>query len=244
MVHSLIDNTYSQTQASAVFPLFTLPKKASCIPISRQDGLSTHRIFQRKNTLYYSGDVFEGIYMLKSGSAKALVFSSTGEEHVVNFFLPGDIIGIEGFSQQQHQHTLVFLETSSVVLFKEAEIYQLLKTSDDFRRNLLMQMSSALILEEQRQLASKQKSSKQRIAEFLLTYSSRLQSSGLNNDAFTLSMSRTDIANHNGMAIETASRVFKQLQQDKLILVNNRFVHILNPMGLRHVLINGLTALD
>lgn len=209
---------------------------SACAPIKESLSLSSHRIFHRKETLYCTGDVFEGIYILKSGSAKSVIHSKGGDEYVANFYLPGDIMGIEGFSQHSYQHTLEFLETSSVVLFKEAEIHHLIKTSDKFRNDLLQQMGSALLLEEERQLARREYSSKQRVAKFLLAYANRLKASGLCHETFRLTMSRTDIANHTGMVIETASRIFKQLQQDNLIFVKHRNVHMLDELGLRRSL--------
>jgi CRP/FNR family transcriptional regulator len=186
--------------------------------------------------LYSAGDLFDGIYILRSGSAKSVIHSSDGEQYVGNFLLPGDILGLDGFSQHRYQSSVLFLETSSVVFYKEADIHKLIQTSEIFRTDLLQQMSTALVLEEERQLARREFSSKQRVAAFLLSYSQRLKSCGLSHKAFTLSMSRTDIADHTGMVIETVSRAFKQLQQANFIAFKHRDLSIVNEAGLKGLL--------
>lgn len=231
MSHPVVNRSHYQTQIHADLPYWD--KSMQMESASR---FRSHRIFQKKETLYSAGNFFDGIYMLKSGSAKSVIYSSDGEEYVASFFLPGDIMGIDGFSQHSYQHTLMFLETSSVVLFKEAEIHHLIKTSEFFRTDLLQQMSRAILLEEERQLSRKEQTSKQRVVDFLLNYTKRLKSCGLSHKEFTLSMSRTDIANHTGMVIETVSRIFKQLQQSHLISFQHRNLKIIDDLGLRRLL--------
>jgi len=101
----------------------------------------SHRTYQRNDGLYCAGEVFKGIYQLRSGSAKASVCSLSGDEHIVEFHYPGDIIGIDGFDNNNYNQNILFLETSSVVCIREPEIKYLLQTSDDFRRTLLQAMS-------------------------------------------------------------------------------------------------------
>lgn len=51
---------------------------------------------------------------------------------------------------------------------------------------------------------------------------------GLSGNEFTLNMTRSDIANYLGMAIETVSRVFASFQQRNIIAVQLRHLSILD----------------
>ncbi|WP_371195930.1 Crp/Fnr family transcriptional regulator [Glaciecola sp. SC05] len=232
MNHAVIERKQENKQQIHT-ALTSLNRHVQCEPTVN---FCSHKIFQKKDALYRAGDRFDGIYMLRSGSAKSVIHSSDGEQYVGNFLLPGDLIGLDGFSQHSYKCSVVFLETSSVVFYKEADIYKLLQNSDVFRTDLLQQMSTALVLEEERQLARREFSSKQRVAAFLLNYAQRLKSCDLSHEAFTLTMSRTDIANHTGMVIETVSRVFRQLEQENLIAFKHRYLRIVNKAGLQELL--------
>jgi CRP/FNR family transcriptional regulator len=231
MTYSLSENTFEKANTHISFPFAD-----NCIQVKSLSDSRSHKTFRKKDYLYCASDLFEGLYTLKSGSAKAVIYSAEGEEYVANFFLPGDIIGLDGFSQSQYKQSVVFLETSSVVLYKESEIHHLLQNSAFFRNDLLQQMSKAIVLEEERQLSRREQSSKQRVVEFLLNYSKRLKDCGLRYESFTLNMSRTDIASHTGMVIETVSRILKQLQQQELISLEHRDIDIIDETGLHEVL--------
>jgi CRP/FNR family transcriptional regulator len=56
---------------------------------------------------------------------------------------------------------------------------------------------------------------------------------GLSGREFMLSMTRTDIANYLGMAIETVSRIFAGFQQRNIIAVQLRYLSILDFASLK-----------
>jgi len=73
----------------------------------------------------------------------------------------------------------------------------------------------------------------ERLAMFLIGLSQRYGARGLSDLRFQLSMSRHDIANYLGMAPETISRQFKKMQDQGLILINNREITIIDLTKLR-----------
>jgi len=82
-----------------------------------------------------------------------------------------------------------------------------------------------------------------RLASFLINLSERYQARGFSSTEFNLSMSRNDIANLLGMAVETVSRLFTQFQEQGLLLVERKHIEILDYPGLR-VLNNNCGNLD
>lgn len=188
----------------------------------------THRVFHRKDNLFCAGDHFEGVYILRSGSAKSYILSRDGEEHITKFHYPGDIVGVDGFDKKAHRQTLSFLETSSVCFIKESEINNLLQTSPDFRHGLLQSMSHTLACDGAMMMCLSTYSSEQKVARFLLDLSLGFSERGLSGSEFILSMTRTDIANYLGMAIETVSRIFASLQLRGIIRVQLRSLTIVD----------------
>ena len=67
-----------------------------------------------------------------------------------------------------------------------------------------------------------------RLASVLLTLSERFATRGFSANDFNLSMSRGDIANMLGLAVETVSRLFSHFQEEGLIKVERKHVQILD----------------
>ena len=79
------------------------------------------------------------------------------------------------------------------------------------------------------------KSAEERLASLLMSLSLRLQQRGFSAREFHLSMSRNDIGNYLGLAVETVSRLFTRFQQIGLITVNNKHVRIEDLAALREI---------
>jgi CRP/FNR family transcriptional regulator len=195
--------------------------------------INSHRVFHARQSLFFAGETFEGLYILRSGSAKSFITSVDGGEHITKFFYPGDLLGIDGFHRHIYMENVLFLETSSVCLVKESDLNSLVKTSDDFRNCMLRSMTHRLINDSAMMKCLSSCSSEQKVVRFILELSKQFSSNGLSGTEFSLSMTRTDIANYMGMALETVSRVFASFQRKQLIRVHNRQVSILDIDALR-----------
>ena len=62
--------------------------------------------------------------------------------------------------------------------------------------------------------------------------SARFRARGFSANQFRLSMSRNEIGNYLGLAVETVSRVFTRLQTDELLIAEGKEVNILDPIKL------------
>jgi CRP/FNR family transcriptional regulator len=188
----------------------------------------SHKVFHKSDILYYAGQTFDAIYILRSGSAKSSVLANSGHEQINRFHYPGNLIGFDGFDNGTHAQTLKFLETSSVCCIGLVELDNAMATSASIRLNLLKGMSHALNDEDKFLMSLNNMNSAQRLSSFLLDLSARFEKRGLSSNVFDLSMTRVDIANYLGMAIETVSRLLTQLKNEQVIKVNKRRVSIVD----------------
>ncbi|MCO3832267.1 transcriptional regulator, partial [Pseudomonas aeruginosa] len=62
--------------------------------------------------------------------------------------------------------------------------------------------------------------------------SARFRARGFSAQQFRLAMSRNEIGNYLGLAVETVSRVFTRFQQNGLISAEGKEVHILDSIEL------------
>ena len=197
---------------------------------------NSHRVFHVRQALLSAGELFKGLYILRSGSAKAFITSADGVECITKFFFPGDLLGIDGFDEHVHNQNIVFLETSSVCFIKEFDVYNLVRNSDDFCTSLFKSMSHSLSCDSLMMMCLSSCSSEQKVAHFILELADNFTSQGLSGKEFRLSMTRTDIANYLGMALETVCRVLASFQLKQVISVSNRHLIILDARVLNQIL--------
>ncbi|MBD3646832.1 MAG: cyclic nucleotide-binding domain-containing protein, partial [Pseudomonadales bacterium] len=54
----------------------------------------------RNETVFEAGDAFRSLYAVRSGAVKAYSIDQEGEEHVIGFYLPGEIFGLDAVDGQ------------------------------------------------------------------------------------------------------------------------------------------------
>ncbi|MNN14752.1 Transcriptional activator protein Anr [compost metagenome] len=100
------------------------------------------------------------------------------------------------------------------------------------RRQLLRVMSREIRDDQQMMLLLSKKTADERIATFLVNLSARFRARGFSAHQFRLAMSRNEIGNYLGLAVETVSRVFTRFQQNGLINADGKEVRILDSIEL------------
>lgn len=197
--------------------------------LDRFDGLlSTPPPLHRGEHLFRQAQKLSALYLLRSGSLKSYISSNDGEEQVVGFFLPGDLIGLDGLGEHRHTSSAVALETSSVCELPIAELGELCQRVPALQEEML-QAASVEIAEDHNLLQMlAQRGAEERLICFLLSLGRRYRLLGLSRTEFNLSMTRYDIANFLGLAAETVSRVFTSFERAGLLVVDRRHVRILD----------------
>ncbi|MCG8317460.1 MAG: helix-turn-helix domain-containing protein, partial [Pseudomonadales bacterium] len=102
-------------------------------------------------------------------------------------------------------------------------------------------MSQEIQADQQLIMLLSKKSAEERIAALLLSIATRHHKRGLSSSSFRLPMSRNDIGNFLGLAVETVSRVFTRLQKQGVISVEGKEIEILDNKQLCHIS-NGMPA--
>ena len=192
------------------------------------------RTIQRGEHLFRSGDPFHCVMALRTGAVKTYSLSSDGSEQVTSFYLPGELLGLGGIVDGTHCSCAVALETVSVCEIPFARLEELAQQIPSLQHHLFRLLSAETCAERQLHQILGRKSADERLAAFLVALSARHRRRGLSASRFRLPMSRYDIGNYLGMAVETVSRVFTRFQQQGLLQVDGREVTILDREGLSH----------
>ncbi len=178
-------------------------------------------------TPFHQGDKFEAIYAIRSGSVKTYTIADDGSEQITGFHLPGELVGLDAISEDNHPCTAKALETTSYCEIPFHQLEDLSGELPSLRHQLLKIMSKEITHDANLLMLLGKKTADERLASLLLSLSSRLSNRGFSATEFNLSMSRNDIANYLGLAVETVSRLFTRFQDQGLVKVDGKFVQIL-----------------
>ena len=189
----------------------------------------------KNDFLYRDGDKTEAIYAVRSGCVKTMVESANGDEQIVSFHFPGELLGLDGFSSNLHTCNAQALETSSVCEFPIDQLDSLCHELPGLQKQMRQIMGKEVNNDHKLLLLLGKMTAEERLASFLLNMSARMGERHWKEDEFNLSMPRQDIANYLGMAVETVSRLFAAFQNETMIEVDRRRIIILDMEGLKKI---------
>ena len=125
------------------------------------------------------------------------------------------------------------LATASVCEIPYASLEVMCHTLPGLNRQMMRIVSKEVSEDQSMLLLLGKRTAEERLAAFLLSMSSRYHSRGLSPSEFNLPMSRQDIGNYLGLAIETVSRLFASFQKNRLLTVNRRQIVLTDMPRLR-----------
>lgn len=171
--------------------------------------------------LFRAGRPARAVYGVRQGTLKTVRISADGDERVVAFHLPGDIVGLEALSTGRHSSDVIALEPSALCELPLTRLHGWLAEMPDVARSMLQLLSSA-ITEAWNRPELTRGAVWQRVEGFIGDLSTRLEKRGLDGRHLWLSMSRADIASYLDLRIETISRTLRRLRDSNRIDVQGR----------------------
>ena len=183
--------------------------------------------------LYRSGDPFSSFFAVKSGSLKTVFTSLDGEEQIVGFHLPGELVGLDGLNTQTHTCDCIALERTSVCELPSQRMEDLCRRYSGLHREMHSIIGRTISEDQSMLLLLARRTAEERLASFIVSLSQRSQMRGGSPNEFDLPMSMRDIANYLGLAPETLSRLVKKFEQSGIAEIDRRRVVVKSPDKLR-----------
>mgnify|MGYP001340704560 CR=1 FL=1 len=176
----------------------------------------------RGAVLYHAGQPARSIYAVRSGTLKTFTVSSSGEEIVAGFHLPGELIGLEALSQRRRDDFAVALEAVEYCEIRVHEMLRWLPKIASLQRDLPAVVAGRLTAERRQASVHNRLEARRRVAAFIADLASRSARGPVAGGELKLGMDRRDIANYLGMTIETVSRSLHRLQNEGLLKVHGK----------------------
>ena len=250
------DNTFMRPEPANIAPPasgFDLPRfrttcstcslRELCLPVglsaddmARLDELVLlRRPVKRGDYLFRACDPFDSLYAVRTGFFKTKVLLEDGREQVTGFQMTGELIGLDGIGTERHTCDAVALENSEVCVIPFARLEHLSREMEVLQHHFHKVMSREIVREHGVMMLLGSMRAEERLAAFLLNLSQRMMARGFSPHEFNLRMTRDEIGSYLGLKLETVSRVLSRFQDDALIAVAQKNIHIKDAIGLRRI---------
>ena len=193
------------------------------------------RSVKRGDSVYRAGETFSALYAVRSGFFKTRLTVGDGRDQVTGFYMAGELLGMDGISQERHNCDAVALEDSEICMIPYARLETLSQEVKSLQRHFHKIMSREIVRENGVMMLLGTMRAEERLAAFLLNISQRLQLRGYSALEFNLRMTREEIGSYVGLKLETVSRLFSRFHAEGLIEVEQRRVRIRDIEGLRAI---------
>lgn len=172
-------------------------------------------------TLFHAGDEARWLYEVVEGVLKLWTTTPDGQLLILDFLVPGDVVGLELSSV--HPHTAEAVGRTIVrPILRSQMLVAMLENSGP--ADALGELARRRDLASQRHLSLLGlHHSSQRLAGFIAFMAERMWGDSRSSGMITLPMLQRDIARHLSMAPETLCRSLRQLSDRRLIRQHQRF---------------------
>lgn len=176
----------------------------------------------RQEVLYLHGDTCEALYVVENGTFKSYLIDADGDVQITGFRFTGELLGLDALHDGKYHCTAIALEPSYVFRLPTGRLGEIAQTVPGLERELLRLMSHRIREDEEHILLIAQKSAAERLATYLLYLHRHEQRSAATPPRLYLPMTRKDLADYLGLAVETVSRQLHELAQEGVISIVDR----------------------
>jgi CRP-like cAMP-binding protein len=164
--------------------------------------------YEAGESVYRCNDPIEYWYRVVRGAARKSALSGDGRRHIVDFMLPGDFFGL---ARPRHFCVEALFPGTLIARYPRVSVERLADCDPLIARNIRELAFEAIARLQGRMVILSRSKALERVSSFLLEMVDRSRISP--SHAVFLPMSRYDIADYLGLAVETVSRALTELRQ-------------------------------
>jgi len=210
-------------------PAFAPAASRDALDLLEQFGVTV--TVPREREIHGQGDDAKYCYRVLSGCVRMVNLMEDGRRQIGEFLMAGDVFGFDALSTYDFAAEAV----SDVVLrrYPRRMVDAFAENNMALARRLRGMTSVSLRLAHTRLVSLGRKTASERIASFLIEMTERLPQGRA--DVVDLPMSRTDMADHLGLTIETVCRVLAHLRKEGTIVIDRSSITIRDGVALQQM---------
>lgn len=192
-------------------------------------------MYKKGSVLFHEGAYPTGVFCIQKGKVKVTVLGDFGKEQIVRLAKPGDLLGYRAvLGGDKLSASATTLENSFICFIPKDDFIQMIKESPNFALDMLRVLSQDVKRSDETICHMAQKPVRERTAEALVLL---METYGFAADGRTIdvSLTREELANIIGTAMETAVRFLNEFKKDHIIDLIGKQIVVLNKNELLHL---------
>lgn len=189
------------------------------------------KTYKKKDLIYIEGSIPNYLYLLQTGKVKTFRAHEHGKELIISLLKDGDFFGYTTLlDDTPYNESAEALDEATIILIPKDDFYALLNNNHGVMKRFVKLLSNEIQDKEEQLLKMAYSSVKKRVAEALLKLQKQYQKNA--KDAFSIAISRDDLANIVGTATESLIRTLSDFKAEKLVEIKGSNITIINTKAL------------
>jgi CRP-like cAMP-binding protein len=185
-------------------------------------------VVERDAEIYGKGDASAWCWRVTTGCVRTVELLDDGRRHIGDFFLPGDLFGLDDLESRQFSAEAV---TRTILRrYPRNAVEALARSHPALALRLAALTVANLQAAHRRMLLLSRKTSAERLATFVLEMDRRIGKPG--DALLDLPMGRGDVADYLGLTKETVCRVLVQMAREGSIRLDRMSIALCNRASL------------
>jgi CRP/FNR family cyclic AMP-dependent transcriptional regulator len=195
----------------------------------------TEARYEKGQYIFQQGDPAECFHVLMKGAVKCVQSSKAGKEAVLKVLLPGDLFCCEAavFDGKAHPGCAQPMGSVAVLKIPKHAYLKLLKTNPTAALEVIKYLGGRLNEAQETSKTFALERADQRIAALLARLAERIGRPSAEGVVLGIAISRQDIADMTGLAVETTIRTISTLTRKRLLAKSGRTLVVRDLKGLQ-----------
>jgi CRP-like cAMP-binding protein len=187
-------------------------------------------------TIFAEGAHNSHLYTVLFGWGFRFKTLENGRRQVLNFLLPGDLVGLQGTLLGEMQHSVEALSDMLLCVFERARLPDLYKRFPGLAFDITWLSSKEEQILDEHLLSIGQRSAEARAAYLLLFIFARAETRGMTSGGtLALPLTQQHVADTLGLSLVHTNRVLNRLARGRIIAWRDRTIHIVDRNRLAEV---------
>lgn len=183
--------------------------------------------YSKGQYLFKAGEEMVSLHAIRSGIIK--IYSVLNDQEMIHgFYLPGDIVGMDGMADHHHLFNAKVLDDAYVCSMSLDQLNDLSNEITSLNSQVLTLMSKEIINSRNHASLLTHKSAEEKLADFIISMMEKYRVRGYEYMQFRLAILHRDVANFLNLTPETVSRVLAKFHNEEVVSWKKKEVNIQN----------------
>ncbi len=187
----------------------------------------TEQQYSKGDVLFREGMAPGGIFFIKRGKVKKYKLDREGKEQIIYVANTGELIGYHAIlAEERYPDSAATIEESLIAFIPKEDFLETIQRSSILSRRLLKTLSHEFAVLTNSISMFAHRSVKERLAVTLIVLREKFKEETVEGEDIVINISRNDLANMVGTAVENVVRFLKELKTAGIVDTAGRKIYI------------------